>query len=215
MSEPSPIELPEVVRLALASARPRDRPIFEIAFALDARLARIVGATSEPMLGQLRLSWWRDQLSGDGAIDRRGEPLLERIDSSWSGSRAALIALVDGWEACLLAEQNGWRHAAQGRSAVFAAIAERIGSSSSEDYVAAATGAWTAAQIGASEPFRIRQSQGDGSIALSDPAPLDKAMRPLAVLAGLGRRALRHGHSDLMAGRTMPFVAMRLGLFGR
>ena len=38
---------------------------------------------------------------------------------------------------------------------------------------------------------------------------------PLAVLAGLGRRALRRGGGPLLDGRAAALLALRLGMFGR
>ena len=62
---PPPLEaletLPPEQRLAIAwsTAEARDRLTSMLAF--DGRLARIVTRTREPMLGQMRLAWWRDR----------------------------------------------------------------------------------------------------------------------------------------------------------
>ncbi|UVI38904.1 hypothetical protein [Qipengyuania spongiae] len=210
VSHTFPTDLPELGRLALASARAGDRPLFEIVFALDARLARLVSGTTETMLGQLRLSWWRDQLAGTGPIDRRGEPLLERIDEAWAADRQPLGELVDGWEGFLLAESNGWRSVAEGRAAAFVAIARSIGSSSTADSIDRAVRNWTFAEIG-----RDKSANPGDQVQIKHGTRLDRPMRPLAVLAGLARRALRSDRRDLMGGRTLPFAAMRLGIFGR
>ncbi|MCV0383443.1 MAG: hypothetical protein K5799_08275 [Erythrobacter sp.] len=209
MSHPLSTDLPELARLALASARAGDRPLFEIVFALDARLARLVGGTTETMLGQLRLSWWRDQLGGEGAIDRRGEPLLERIDEVWGTDRTPLGELVDGWEGFLLAENGGWRSVGECRAAAFVAIAKIIGSSSSDEDVDRAVRRWTFTELGTARSIDPDEE------GIEHRTKLDRPMRPLAVLDGLARRALRGGRKDLMDGRTLPFAAMRLGIFGR
>lgn len=209
MSHPVSADLPELARLALASARAVDRPLFEIVFALDARLARLVGGTTETMLGQLRLSWWRDQFGGEGAIDRRGEPLLERIDEVWGIDRTPLGELVDGWEGFLLAEDGGWRSVAESRAAAFVAIAGLIGSSSSGEDVDRAVRRWTFAELGTA------RSNDPADEGIKHRTKLDRPMRPLAVLDGLARRSLASGRKDLMGGRTLPFAAMRLGIFGR
>lgn len=209
MSHPVSTDLPELSRLALASARASDRPLFEIVFALDARLARLVSGTTETMLGQLRLSWWREQLGGEGPIDRRGEPLLERIDEVWATDRVPLGQLVDGWEGFLLAEDSGWRSVSEGRAVAFTAIARLIGSSSSREHVDRAVRCWTFAELG-------RAQSGDpADEGIANGTKLDRPMRPLAVLDGLARRALRGDRKDLMGGRTLPLAAIRLGIFGR
>ena len=46
-------------RLALAYAPAEARPAWAGLLALDARLAGVVRAAREPVLGQLRLAWWR------------------------------------------------------------------------------------------------------------------------------------------------------------
>ena len=69
-------ELPEVSRIAFASTG-RNRDPWLAALALDGRIGRMVLGASEPMLGQVRLAWWRDQL-GKPIDDRpRGDPLLD------------------------------------------------------------------------------------------------------------------------------------------
>ena len=54
----------------------------------------------EPLLGQVRLAWWRDRLGQDPADWPAGEPLLAAL-RGWQPQFAALAALVDGWELLL------------------------------------------------------------------------------------------------------------------
>jgi len=44
--------------------------------ALDLELAEIVRTTTEPMLGQIRLAWWREQLQALDAGTRSAQPVL-------------------------------------------------------------------------------------------------------------------------------------------
>ena len=93
-------ECPEVLRVALSSASAH-RDIWLAAFALDGRVGRMVLGASEPMLGQMRVAWWRDQL-GKAVHDRpRGDHLLDLIGTNWNRNEAALVELIDGWEALL------------------------------------------------------------------------------------------------------------------
>ena len=69
--------LPTEIELALAYT-PRDRrEAMRVAFELDRRLARIVAATTEPMLGQMRLAWWRDILAKPVDERPRGDVVLD------------------------------------------------------------------------------------------------------------------------------------------
>jgi phytoene synthase len=46
-------------------------------------------------------------------------------------------------------------------------------------------------------------------------SPGGRALRPLAILGGLGRRALARGGRPLLDGRVSALAALRLGLLGR
>ena len=77
-------ELPEVSRIAFASTG-RNRDPWLAALALDGRIGRMVLGASEPMLGQVRLAWWRDQLGKPIGDRPRGDPLLDLIGQCWHG----------------------------------------------------------------------------------------------------------------------------------
>jgi 15-cis-phytoene synthase len=68
-------------------------------WALDEQLGQIVATTSEPMVGQMRLLWWREAL--ESAVS--GHPVLDGLTSleAVGIDRASLAVLVDGWEALL------------------------------------------------------------------------------------------------------------------
>ncbi len=91
-------------RLALSYARRADRAKLAMLWALDERLGAIVGAAREPMLGEIRLAWWRDALSALGTGAPGGEPLLGGLamivrDGGIEGGQ--LADLADGWTALL------------------------------------------------------------------------------------------------------------------
>lgn len=90
-------------RLILSYAKRADRQRYAFLFAFDSRLAGIIRTTSEPLIGQMRLTWWRDILTK--AADQRpeGEPLIalfNEIEQS-AGSLEYLLKLIDGWEVML------------------------------------------------------------------------------------------------------------------
>jgi phytoene synthase len=88
------------------------------------------------------------------------------------------------------------------------------------------------AQAAGVEPAAKAWALGDLAANLSDPVeralvlavakeetgytPLGgRSLRPLAILGGLGRRALAKGGAPLLDGRRAALAALRLGLFGR
>ncbi len=123
-------ELPLAQKLALPYSSKADRPVMHVFFALDARLGQIVLEAKEPMLAQLRLAWWREQLNLSAQDRPKGEPLLALISAHWQGEEAALAALVDGWETALEdgdAKLSGLEQLVAARSLGFAAIARLLG----------------------------------------------------------------------------------------
>jgi phytoene synthase len=79
-------------------------------FALDAALGNVVRTTREPMVGRIRLAWWRERLQ---ELDRDivpAEPNLEasaRLIASTPLTGALLSELPDRWEP--LMEDFPWR----------------------------------------------------------------------------------------------------------
>ena len=71
--------LADEAQLALAYIGPNLRDALRIFLELDGRLARIVSATTEPMLGQMRLAWWRDALGMAVSERPQGDAVLDGI----------------------------------------------------------------------------------------------------------------------------------------
>lgn len=91
----------EALRLVLRHAPVAAREALAVLFALDERLGDIVRTTREPLVGQMRLTWWRDALS---ALDEQqpapAEPVLvevQRLLLPRRVSGAALAPMADGW----------------------------------------------------------------------------------------------------------------------
>lgn len=64
-------------------------------WALDEQLGQIVASTTQPMVGQMRLLWWREAISKG----TRGHPVLEGMTSFQDAE--ALCTIIDGWEELL------------------------------------------------------------------------------------------------------------------
>lgn len=208
-------EVPPAQRLALAYAPASARDPLLAVLALDARLAVIVRRRHEIVLAQMRIAWWRDMLAGPRMLWPRGDPVLGML-REWRDP-APVAALADGWELLLdeilgPAAIDGF---AQGRERALAAAAHELGLAVDDD-VALAARYWALADLAAnlSDPAE-REEVVALSRTLPPPPRLPRALRPLAVLAGLGARSLRQGGAPLLSGSTGALCALRLGLFGR
>ena len=81
---------------------PRDRrPGLAALFAFDARLGDVLRTTREPMVGQMRLAWWREAVA---ALNERAPP-AEPVLRAWADHvlplgicGGDLAVLCDGWE---------------------------------------------------------------------------------------------------------------------
>lgn len=93
-------------------AVPRDRrAALAVLWALAERLTKVLADAREPMIGQIKLAWWRDMLSllaTDPAALPKGEPLLADLQAHWAG-RAGLDALADAAERLLIADDTAQR----------------------------------------------------------------------------------------------------------
>jgi phytoene synthase len=140
------------------------------------------------MLAQIKLAWWRDQFSKNASQWPDGEPLLALLHA-WDAERAALEHLVDGWEACGIANDGGVALRAA-RVEALLALARLSGEADDPDAVRQAALEWQ-----------------DGAAQEKTPV-LSRAMRPLMVLRRLS--------FDSEAPPALRLVrAMRSGLFGR
>jgi phytoene synthase len=190
-------------RLALVYAPLRARQPWLALLALDAKLAALIRGSREPMLGQIRLAWWRERLAAPRESWPQGEPVLAAL-RAWPGDPADLVPLVDGWEA-LLAEPLDMAGFAEGRAGALSALGVALGCPS--EAIALRARRWALADLAAhlSDPAQAAEARRLAAAIVTD-APLPRAMRPLVVLDGLG--AGPAGLPGLMR-------AVRLGLVGR
>ena len=83
-------------------------------WAFAERLTRLLIDAREPLIGQIKLAWWRDMaamLARDPGGLPKGEPLLAELTATWAG-QGGLDTLVDAAEAILLADDAADRHTA-------------------------------------------------------------------------------------------------------
>lgn len=194
-------------RVALAYMRGTAREMLAGAFAFDRWLARIVAHAGEPLLAQMRLAWWRDNLS-------------QAVSGHWSGQDEALQQLLDGWEQMLgegLLSDSAARQFAKGRSALFIAVARTAGYEDCLAEVEQAARRWALADAAAHSANRDERAMltALGKERGLGPARLPRALRGLAVLDALASRSLKRGGTPLMDGRCAAICALHVGLLGR
>lgn len=206
--------LPAVQRVALAYAPRGTRAAWLGLLALDARFAQVVRETREPMLGQIRLAWWRERLGEAPATRPQGGPLLALLGE---GS-ARLVPLVDAWEA-MLGEAplpRGTLAAfAEGRARALAELATALGHPTAAADSARVGRGWALADLALRLSHPEEREHVAALIAAEDRsrARLPRDMRPLVVLHGLAVRDLRRGGDQ--SGTGALFATLRLGIFGR
>ncbi|MEM7664440.1 MAG: hypothetical protein AAF250_01160 [Pseudomonadota bacterium] len=219
MDSPASETFPPQIELVLAHTPQALRLRFAAYFALDQRLARIVSNTTEPMLGQMRLAWWRDMLRTDLNSRPSGDAVLDAIGEHWQGDDEILVELVDGWE-ILVAEESISRKEisdfANKRAGPLAGLLADL-----EEQVAArvmsAGMRWVMADTACKVSDEAeRQQLIDIGLGLkSNAASLPGALRGLAILEALSLRALKRGGRPLMEGRGAALITMRASIFGR
>ncbi len=216
----TPDELSLPLRLAVSYAPASIRHATLGLMVLDQRLANFVRQAHEPILAQMRIAWWRDELAKPPANRSKGDPLLEVIGQFWRGEEAVLLGLVDGWEQ-LLSEPPLTADIIDGfvdaRAEAFVALARISKSVTRQQAVRVAAKRWALADLSAnlSRPVE-RDAAITAARALGDERmDLPRTMRPLAVLDGLARKSIRRGGTPLLGDRWAALHAIRLGLFGR
>jgi phytoene synthase len=87
--------------LALTYASLRERAPLAALFAIDQAMADVVRTTSEPMLGPVRLAWWRERLEDlDAGVSAPAEPRLVAVERHLLPRGVTgrdLASLEDGW----------------------------------------------------------------------------------------------------------------------
>ena len=181
---------------------------------LDRRLAQIVAQTSEPMLGQMRLAWWRDTLGTAVAERPTGDVVLDSLGVYWCGEETALIGLVNAWEELLteppLPEVSA-RNFASGRAAGFAVIAQMA----EQESLPKVGELWSLADAAAHFPDGEERAMLLKLAAeYSATRRLPRSLRGVAILDDLAARAIADAGAPLMKGRGAAILAIKRGLLG-
>ena len=205
--------------LAVAYAPAGLRVGLSALFALDERFGGIVSSTSEPMIGLMRLAWWREALEKLNRDPAPAEPLLGLIAGEVlvrGVTGAALAAIEDGWTALIDGEPDAdaiTRHGRERGGNLFLAAAALLGAD--DPRLATAGEVWALTDLG----FRhsnagVREAALARATILSAGLPAGRwqfAARPLAALFILARRDAQAGRrTQARPDRLLRMLALRL-----
>lgn len=181
--------------LALRYAPRACRGALAALWAVDERLGAIVASTSEPVIGEMRLLWWREALEAlPGGV--AGEPLLDAAERDIlpAGVNGAEIgAMAEGWHALLggpLADTDRARYAGERGGRLFALSVRILGHEAAADFVRAGEG-WALADLArrTRDPNERAEALAMARERLTGaPRRWPRALRPLGALTMLARR---------------------------
>jgi phytoene synthase len=90
--------------LALSYAPVTLRAGVQALFTLDETLGQILRTTREPMVGQMRLTWWHEALAALDVAPPPAQPVLQALAAeviTRGVSGTALAEMIDGWDVLL------------------------------------------------------------------------------------------------------------------
>ncbi|QMW22860.1 squalene/phytoene synthase family protein [Sandaracinobacteroides saxicola] len=165
------------------------RAVFQAVTAFDAELARVATGAKEPMLGAIRLAWWRERVEDlANGRDAPAQPILAALAAVRAQVDLRLLAQLDeAWLPLLEEGVADWAgHAAVRGRLLFAALGE------AGAFGAAAGASWAAGEVARGA---LGAAAGEPVLAslrhlATPPRTTEGAARALLALARLGARDL-------------------------
>jgi phytoene synthase len=211
--------------LALSYVPGASRKAIEALFLIDGAMADVVRTTREPMLGPIRLAWWRERLEElDQGKRAPAEPRLQAVERELlpRGIRGSDIAgLESGW--LKLFDPLPWgaetSEAIWLRGNLLFGLAARVLGTRTEQ-IGAAGGLWAlvdaARHCSDGESRAMLVAQARSFCRGLSGARFPSALRPLSMLAAVAARDCRHGEPFEREGSPARAAAMlRHRLSGR
>lgn len=188
--------------LALSYAPPPSRAALAALFALDDTLGQILRTTRDPLVGQIRLTWWYEALCALDTTPPPAQPVLQALAAAVlprGVAGATLAGMIEGWEALLeadpISEADVLAHAQKRGAALFTAAGKVLGCPP-EDRVAAAGEGWAlvdlAAHLSDLETAALSGSWAGARLEQATAARWSRAGRPLGALAHVARMDLAY-----------------------
>ncbi len=186
--------------LALSYVPASRRAAVAALWALDSALGRILAGGREPMIGAIKLAWWREALERLDGAPPPAEPVLEALAEHalpLGATGAELAAMERGWAILLSPEplgEGGLRGYAAARGGRLFALSARLLGGEGEGKVARAGEAWALVDLA-----RRSADAGEAKAALAmarealAPGRWPARLRPLGMLAVLAARDAERG----------------------
>lgn len=191
-------------------------------FALDAKLGGLVRHAREPLLAQMRLTWWHDALVALDGAPPPAEPVLEALAREVlprGVSGAEMATMVDGWEELIAAERPDAaalaRYAA-GRGRLFGFVARATGGAADGEVAGAGAG-WALADLAAQvDDADVAATAASMARARLEAALNDRWPRSVRALGAMARDASLAARGRGAAGSPRrAAAALRMALTGR
>lgn len=226
---PEPLLLADPERmLALSYAAAARKPGLAALWQLDERMGSIVAAARDPLIGSMRLVWWRDALADldDRSARVPAEPLLQALaaDTLTAGVTGSdMAALEEGWAALLDEDTPDAAHIethGTGRGAPLFRMAATLLGQVPDDIEAAGAG-WALADLGhrlqSPEARRTARAAASRHLASVDIRTWPRCLRPLGLLTLLAREdaALPAERLRRQGSPKRLFRSLAYGLLGR
>ena len=201
-------------RLAVSYAPRHVRPALAALLSLDRRFGTIVRTTGEPMIGLMRLTWWRDALVQLDQAQAPAEPLLRDLQMHvlpYGVSGAQLGELAGGWAVLLdpIEPAALTTHGDDRGSRLFYLAAEVLGAGHATNAVAMAGRGWAFADLAAhirdAESADLARERARDAFRHAFATPWPTAMRPLGALALLHAMRIEGGSAWHDAMRLIRF----------
>jgi phytoene synthase len=196
-------------------------------FAFDISLGRLVASTNEPMIGAMRIAWWREALERLHLPPVPAEPVLqslaEEVAHGDPDKGADLARLADGWLTLIEAENMdaaALEAYAENRGArLFSLAADLLGVEGDRETLRNLGKGWALIDLAA----RLsRQKERLEAVAMASgmldgaPWPVMRGAKPLIALAALARHDAHSGLENRKVGSPVRQLRMlRVLLFGR
>jgi 15-cis-phytoene synthase len=187
--------------LALAYVPTSRRPAVAALWALDAALGRAVAGGREPMIGAIKLAWWREALERLDRVAPPAEPVLQALADHalpLGLTGAELAGMAEGWAVLLSpepleeAELAGYAAARGGR--LFLLSARLLGLQQADPAIGQAGEGWALVDL-ARRTAGAAEAQAALAAARTrlGPERWPSRSRPLGMLAVLARRDCEPG----------------------
>ncbi len=205
-------------QLCLAYARAKQAAGLRALFIIDSHLGRVAYGARDPMIGRIKLAWWREQGFGPAAERTELAEFIAQLQDLDPNFAERLIGLADAWDALVGAEQDAVEDLARSceirGEALFAAALQLSGHQAGAEGLRIAQ-AWAITDYGRRTGRADLLTQARARFQSVSLSRLAADLKALAVLAALARDDSERGirHMSSYGSPTRIFTALKFALF--